>query len=207
MEKTPNELSEAIKAAREALSLALDGHLLLGHRQQIWAAMGPTWHYGRIALAGEGLGRRTRLAIACVNHVLPIWEKALPDDRSPHDLLDAIHQYLRGDFTPEALNERAGSLWSLTEDLGSATIGSANSVGCAACMAASTALDDESFDPAAIDPFASDEGRDPWGWDAAFYAAIAFAGGNPISYTRQFDRDRLLGFWSWYLDVAIPSSW
>jgi hypothetical protein len=210
MSGLPSELNESLKVARESLASTHDGQLILGSRQRIWAAMGPLWHLQKFAILAEGLERRAALAIACVNHVLPLWEERLPDDRSPHDLLTLIGRYLRGEVDPETVGKAGIDLWTHVENLGykdRGVLGAALSVGDAASNAALTALYDENFDPASIDPEASDEDRDPYEWDAAFYAAIAYAGGNPISYAKQFDPTRLRAFWAWYLDVAVPAAW
>ena len=49
-------------------------------------------------------------------------------------------------------------------------------VGCAAGRALTTALNDEFFDPAALES-KLDEDLDPYEWDAGYYASIACAGG------------------------------
>jgi Immunity protein Imm5 len=202
MSGLPSEHNKSLKVARESLASTHDGQLILGSRQRIWAAMGPLWHLQKFAIPAEGLERRAALAIACVNHVLPLWEECLPDDRSPHDLLTLIGRYLRGEVDPETVGTAGIDLWTHVESLGyrdRGVLGAALSVGDAAS--------DENFDPASIDPKTSDEDRDAYEWDAASYVAIAYAGGNPISYAKQFDPARLRAFWAWYLDVAVPAAW
>jgi hypothetical protein len=122
------ELVEALDGARRRLALSPDGHLILGSRQRIWAAMGPRLRDGNRAIPGVGLLRRTALASACVGRVLPLWEQRLPQDRSPHALLGLIVRYLRGAADYESLREEAHELWALADHLCYAAEGNQTSV-------------------------------------------------------------------------------
>lgn len=201
-----NDLEGALAAARAALAADPDGHLILGARRRIWAALGPPWQAGRHARLAEGLLRRADLALRCARFVLPIWEHRHPGSHSIVDLLATIEGYLAGRTSAEDLVARAEGVWDLADR--AEYRGPDATVASAAAMAALTALHDERFDAAAIDPAATE--RDPaldcYDMDAAYWAATAYSGGNPVGRAPTFDPARSREFWTWYLDVAVAAA-
>src|SRR5262245_60024742 len=94
------DLEKVLHIALTGLATHPKGELILPHRKRIWTALGPRAHEGARAVLGVGLQRRTALAVQCARQVLPLWERALPGDRRPHQILALAEQYLmrRADF-------------------------------------------------------------------------------------------------------------
>jgi hypothetical protein len=67
-------LDEAVRDAREALARDERGHLQLGARRAMWAALGGRKDSGRCA--------RTALAISASEHALPLWKATYPKRRA-----------------------------------------------------------------------------------------------------------------------------
>jgi hypothetical protein len=136
---------------------------------------------------------------------MPRWESALPQDNSPHELLANAERYLNGQFSPEALLEQAANLRVHVDHLNFANGAEVieHHVGNAAASAAMIALVDERFDQNDSEPTATEFDIDPHDWDAAFFASIVCAGGTPANPKANINLRRT--FWTWYLDVAVPS--
>jgi hypothetical protein len=205
MVSLPTELTSAMNIAAEKVALDLEGTLTLACRQHIWAAMGPRLMDGNRAAFGIGLYRRATLAVASVTRVLPSWERTLPDDKAPHELIRIIDDYFKCRVDQRMLHATRRSLWCQVDELVHRGHGVEAMVGCAASCAAGTALVDEVFDPENLDPTASDLDRDAYQWDAGFYAAMVYAGGAPWNNDANVERRRQ--FWQWYIKEATPAAW
>ena len=195
-------LSGALESAFHALRADPDGVLALAYRQRIWAAMVPRLMNGNQAVQGTGLRRRTSLALSCVRRVLPFWEKAWPNDNGPGTLIELIENFFDNKVDRRVLYSEQLALWARVDNLAYERDVVELMVGCAACGAASTALVDEVFDPDNLELSASDEDRDAYQWDAAYYAAMVLAGGPPRNAESSIERRRQ--FWEWYLSEAVP---
>ena len=184
---------------------AVDSHpqhdLPLGYRHAIYAKMGP-----RLGSSQDNTGhkRRTVLALFTVQHVLPLWEKARPDDDTPRNLLVKVEKILAG--IDQSTEEEVGRYWSYMDGVAAKTQGRPPvGVGYAAVEALYTAVADEEFDPSAIDYNLSDEDVDPYEHDTAFAAAADYAGGP--TWVPNSDATKRREFWHWWLSEAIPAAW
>jgi hypothetical protein len=191
------ELERATADAVAALPIDPRGHLPLGLRQAIWAALGGAGDEGRRA--------RARLAVLAARHVLPIWERACPGDRLPHRLLELAEQAMAGKLRPaDADRELRAALPALDERTYRAADQAPIAAGYAAAHALTAAVSDEAFDPEHPDPDARDEDVDPLDHDSSHLAAIAAAGGPPWHAGSDVERRRQ--FWRWWLDDAVPAA-
>jgi hypothetical protein len=148
-----------------------------------------------------GARRRASLAIASARRALPVWEDAHPDRDDPHHAIGQAEDILAGHGDREAATRTAADLYTLGEDL--IDEGGAEPpawAAWAAHRAVHVALDDELFDPAAVDPTLEDLGTPPTRLDAAAFAAAAIAGGFPwVDGTDATARER---FWLWWVEEA-----
>ncbi len=93
------------------------------------------------------------------------------------------------------------------QQLGYDDSGMAFTLGCAAVASLDTAIFDENFDPDEID-FNLTDNRDTEANDVAFFAACAYANGAVWeTISGKSDSAKRLEFWSWWLNVAVPSAW
>ncbi|GMU61965.1 MAG: hypothetical protein AMXMBFR34_37280 [Myxococcaceae bacterium] len=183
------ELRRALVEAEQALAGDARGHLGLGHRQAVWAALG-----SRQA--------RARLAVLAARHVLPHWERVRPGDRLPHRLLELAEAVLRGEVEGAALAaERNQAVTDLDDASTLSTDKMSVAAGYAAHHALTAAIRDEAFDPAHLDPGARDEVVEPGDHDSGFLASIAAAAGAPWHEGSSAERRRT--FWRWWLSEAV----
>lgn len=175
--------------------------LPLGYRHAIYAQIG-----GPLGMCQDNTAhkRRTVLALLTVQHVLPIWEKARPNDKTPHNLLGKVEQVLAG--ISQSTEEEVGEFWSYMDGVAAETEGGPPvGVGYAAVEALHTAVADEEFNPLAIDYSLTDEDVDPYEHDTAFAAAADYAGGP--TWEPKSDASKRREFWHWWLSEAIPAAW
>jgi hypothetical protein len=174
-------------ATRRALLRALGPLLLEDHG------------YGR--QLGPGKRRRTELAWRCANEVAPAWEAAFQSPAA-RNINAQIRAYLDGQLGADAVEKSADALQgALFNDPQGKDEGYL--AGRAACAAAWVAVGDEMLVPdAGCTQEQLDHPEDPDLWDCAFFAAASHAKGIPG--TANFDKDRMLAFWEWYLGVAVP---
>ena len=202
-------LSGALRAALEVASRELDvglqDHLALRQRRRIWAELGPPSEAESTPPFSIGRRRRGALAILCGRYVLPIWEAACPNDRRPHDILQAAHLYLQHQGNEPTLRAMKGRLETHVDNLLSRTEHASDAYAAAsAARAASTALHDETFGEGTGEED-TDVDLDPYQWDASFYASMAVSKGAPWDKNTSGGRRRQ--FWRWYLEQAVPESW
>jgi hypothetical protein len=194
---TNEELQQAIRRGEEALANDPRGHLALGHRQAIWAALGPRDAAGRVA--------RARLAELSVRHVLPIWERIWPENRLPHHLLDLATRVRNGELDGATLAAERNQTFTDLDDIAYLSGNNpAVGVGYGAQHALTVAIRDEPFDPAHPDPAVRDEDVQPEDHDSAYYASIAATGGPP--WDEESSAARRRDFWQWWLSQAVPAS-
>jgi hypothetical protein len=194
----PQELTNAIGRAREALQHDEQSDLNLGYRHLIWSALGPR--------DAEGRHRRARLAMLAARRVLPIWERFWPHDRSPHEALALAEKVLRGEPDAQAVRQQRDLAFAKMDSLSDH---SANkipvSAGYSAVQALSAALWDESFDPHKIDLNLTDDDVQPEEHDASYFAALASSNGPPWDPNSSAGKRRQ--FWEWWLPDAVPGAW
>lgn len=202
----PASMASVLADAENVLAAAPDGHLPLPYRRRIWCALGPLVLDGNRAVAGSGVRRRAALAIAAAEHVLPLWEGVRPGDSRPRAALALARQYLDGTADFRAAKRWQGKFLTDLDDLVAGEDSDpALRAGFAAAKAITTALHDELFEPAERDEDVSDEALDPDQWDAAYFAAMSFAGG--AIWEDGSDPERRREFWQWYLKDAVPRAW
>jgi len=202
------ELEALVERGRQEIASHPRGELSRGTRRKIWMALGPSEQ--KLDDSGQpdgaamnaGLRRRVHLALACAERVLPVWERCFPPE-DPRRMIQTTEAYLRGEQTwdtaYEVQNRFAGGLQNAT-DLEPETQCAAYA-GHAAVAVVQTALSDEMID----EDIESDEELELGEWDAALFAAAAYAGDLP--WGGHLDPHRLREFWRWYLDTALPEAY
>ncbi|MUG99362.1 hypothetical protein F7734_46585 [Scytonema sp. UIC 10036] len=192
----PSELQNLIQEALELVYRHPQHDLNLGYRHAIWAAFGDNGHL-----------RRTALALSTVRHVLPIWNRRFKNDDRPQQILTLAEKVISGDVSKAFAAKESQHLWRQMQQLGYDDSSMAFTVGCAAVASLDTAIFDENFDPDEID-FNLTDNRDTEANDAAFFAACAYANGAVWeTISGKSDSAKRLEFWSWWLNVAVPSAW
>jgi hypothetical protein len=200
-------LNAALDQARADLSRNPRGELTLPFRQRIWASMGSLLlDDSDHAVRGEGLIRRTNLAISCAQKVLPAWTRLKPNDHQPQDMIQIAQQYLQNRIDLDSATSQKEEFWTVLDDLsGQPKLQEAVYAGYSANKTVATATFDEMFEPDEISNESKDGDLDPYEWDASFYASLSFAGGAP--WEKNSDAGRRKSFWEWYLQSAVPAAW
>ncbi|MEH1999596.1 MAG: Imm5 family immunity protein [Nostoc sp.] len=192
----PSQLQNLIQEALESVYRHPQHDLNLGYRHAIWAAFGENGHI-----------RRTALALSTVRQVLPIWNQRFSNDDRPQQVITLAEKVISGNVSKAFAEKESQHLWREMQQLGYDDSGMAFTVGCAAVASLDTAIFDENFDPDEIDFNLTDD-RDTEGNDAAFFAACAYANGAVWeTISGKSDSAKRLEFWSWWLNVAVPSAW
>ena len=106
------------------------------------------------------------LGVASAQKAWYVWTSRFPDDLRP---LEIAEEALAGRADPAQLRRRAGSLWTMLDDLAESDF-AAYAAGAAWLMVASEILDG----PHGLVPR---EESDSYDWDAAFWASLAISGG------------------------------
>jgi len=192
-EKSALELAE--KEIAETGALSFPG------RRRLWEAMGPLepreQDSGTPRSLTGPLKKRAELALACAKKVSRIWCAFDGEDKRPRHLMKQTRAYLDGKISAEALSAESDVIddfMIIVEDEGD----SATAAALAAWDALVVALEDESLlEPWCAD--ATDADLDPYDWDAAKNAAMAWrdagSGGNPGKRAV-----REMKYWAWYLE-------
>ena len=190
-----SDVERATETALAALETAPDGWLELPDRRRLRDAFGP-WTPPSDGGPDAGLLRRAALLVACARRALPLWEQEFPDDRRPHELVDAILPALRGERTEEEVDRAARELREDVERLGvDAERKEAFFAGILAVHLGWEAWDGD-LDPEFYDPEAQDGDLDELPGEAI--AARALAGEDP---------DARREFWRWYVTEAFPAAY
>ena len=192
-EKSALELAE--KEIAETGALSFPG------RRRLWEAMGPLepreQDSGTPRSLTGPLKKRAELALACAKKVSRIWCAFDGEDKRPRHLMKQTRAYLDGKISAEALSAESDVIddfMIIVEDEGD----SATAAALAAWDALVVALEDESLlEPWCAD--ATDADLDPYDWDAAKNAAMAWrdagSGGDPGKRAV-----REMKYWAWYLE-------
>jgi hypothetical protein len=92
-----NELLELLNKAKNEVNNHPKGELILPIRKSILKHLGEHLeNSNEHALINNGLKRRIKLAVLCVEYVMPIWNEVAPEDTTPQDLIKSIDTYLLG---------------------------------------------------------------------------------------------------------------
>jgi Immunity protein Imm5 len=153
----------------------------------------------------EGRRRRSKLAVAAIQKVLPLWEAVYPSDRSPHAALELVEKVLAGSVPAAVATREADRLWTYYDDLSykDATDVSVVAVGYGAVQAIREALSDAPFGCEDVNDATKNIEVDPYAFDAAFLASAAYAGG--ATWQPESDAKKRLEFWKWWLTTAVPA--
>lgn len=193
----PEELTERITAALDALEIEPDGRLPLQWRRKVRDRFGPE---------AEGLdrspGRRRRVQLdrLCAEHVMPYWRSALPDDPRPSRMLELADELLAGRADPSAAEREKDRFEVDILDMESAGMDSrAASAGQAAVgVVLSTLAADYSSD---LPADANDDDLDSDQWESCYFASLA-EGSYPGAPDEEPEARR--EFWRWFLRQAVP---
>jgi hypothetical protein len=190
-----SDVDRAVQTALAALEAAPDGWLELPDRRRLRDAYGP-WTPPSDGGPDAGLLRRAALLVACARRALPVWEQAFPDDRRPHELVDAILPALRGERAEQEVDRAARDLREDVERLGSdLERKEAFFAGILAVHLGWEAWDGD-LDPDFYDADARDLDLDELPGEAL--AAYALAGEDPEARRE---------FWRWYVSEAFPAAY
>lgn len=196
MDRTTDELIERCQAA----VVAHPQHdLRLGLRQRVWVALGPRQHGADVSI---GRVRRIALAHEAATKVLPIWTKAVPDDRMPEAVLRAADRFCSQTIAMRDAWEERNLYWQyfVEKSCADERLQIACAVGFAAVQTLTVVLEDEKFDPASMNESLTDQEIDADDLDAAFFSAAAFAGG-PV-WVPESNALLRYDFWMWWLGAA-----
>ena len=202
-----DEVRNALTVAKAEIRDDANHELSFGTRKRLLKLLGSVELdvKKRHALVTHGLVRRTRLAVAAAEKVIHLWE-AHWETRDPHRMLALASGYLAGAVTRDEVAKRAcvfaGGLCNTTPPGKLPAFLAGGAANCAAYVAVEDEIlvpeqglsDGESMDP-----------DDPDLYDCAYWAASAYAGATPRE--KDYDKNKALEFWTWYLDVAIPAAY
>ena len=198
----PSELSEAVASSLEALRQNSDGELPLYNRRKIWKAFGDRDKDSNGSPTGLGWQRRSRLAVLCVQHILPLWQSVYPSDERPQQMLKIADQLMQSAYDADKALQEQQSFFDELGDVANEDI-SAACVGYASVQAVTiSAVDLEGDD---FDPAETDHDLDAYQWDASYYASMAVAGGD--IFVEGSNVDQRVAFWDWYLKKAVPAAY
>ncbi len=191
-----SDIDSAIAEALTALDAAPDGWLDLPDRRRLREAMGPWTPVYEPGGPDAGLLRRAELHVASARRALPRWEQAFPDDRRPHELVEAVIPTLRGEQPEDAM---AAAAAALREDVDRLAVQpdrrEAFFAGRAAVHLPSEASDGD-LDPDFYPPEMVDRELD----DPVVEALAAWA-------LAEDDPEGTRAYWRWYVTEAFPAAY
>lgn len=188
------------KAVRE---VAETGTLSFAARRKLWLAFGPWEERDEMdksphALT-EPLRKRGELALACAKKVGKVWSAYDVEDKGPQELLKKTNAYLKGKLEADQLYQawKASDYMVRVEDerYSSAPM---------AALAAERAAVVPYYDEFLLEPRyagADDDELDPYDWDTAWCAALAWSGRDENAGGGQ-QKVEEMKFWAWYLEQA-----
>jgi hypothetical protein len=217
---------QSIKFHLEQASNALlhhpKNHVEPGFRQAIYIALGPILEQGMFAPPSEdtsGTLRRLYLNLLTVRKVLPIWERIKANANWPHDNLPAsllstaesiihraVSQDIAGNLVEATWEEFSLNRYSsyLRHNIAPDEASRAFAVEMGAYRVLAGAMGDFEFDPSTVNLALEEWDLDPWSWDAAHHASVAYAG---IVWDATVDIQKNYSFWTWWLDEAVPTAY
>ena len=198
----PQQLAEKITVASEALNENPQGELLLHFRRRIWDALGPRLRDDENRPLGAGWRRRTRLAILCVQHSLPLWQSDFPKDDRPEQMLATAEKLLKSEQSSEDALKQQNTFFAELGDVPDEQLPSA-CTGYASVQAVTVAAVDQDENNDELDE--TDQDLDAYIWDSSYYASMAAANGDSSVPDSSISRRR--DFWRWWLDQAVPQAY
>jgi len=190
-------LEQAMKEVSET------GKLSFSARRKLWLALGPWEERDEMDSSPrtltEPLKKRAELALSCAKKVAKVWAAYNPEDKGPQTLVKQGNAYLSGKLTAEKLYQvwKASDYMNKTEE---------ERYSCApmAAIAAERAAIVPYYDEFLLEPHyadADDTDLDPYEWDTAWCASIAWSGQDEEASPGQKKVEEMK-FWAWYLEQA-----
>lgn len=181
------------------------GELPKSFRVKLWSLIGPRLpDQSAVPEKDSPSVIRYELGRSCLTKILPFWEGAFAEDRTPHELRDTADKAL---FDKSRIQQSrqvydkgwvyadnlAGQLWDTNREIQHVA-----GVCYCACRLIDVALADERFNEFDLeDPVYLE--FDPYLEDPAFYASAV--------YSKGFQSKTLnVEFWTWYLRTAVPGA-
>jgi hypothetical protein len=198
-----DRLRDLIKQARHTMHKDQAYGLNLGYRLGIYSVLGPRAD-SPDASDLHGYKRRVLLERLTAERLLPIWEKSLPREHTPSQLLSLAMRVLEGELS-------VADAWHLRDELLAAMPNVAwplRGVMAAAGQVLRTATVDIDFNPTKPDYTLTDDEdweEDAGYRDAAGWGAYVMAGGTV--HDAEADPSKRLEFWDWWLTEAVPAAW
>lgn len=190
-------LEQAVKEVSET------GRLPLQFRRGLWLALGELEERDETDSSPrtitEPLQKRAQLALTCAKKVAKVWADYAPEDKGPQKLVKRGNAYLSGKLSADKLSQ----LWS-ESDYMNQTEDERYSAAPMAAIAAERAVAVALYDEFLLEPYcadADDTDFDPYDWDAAWCASLAWAGQNEDASPGE-QKVAELKFWAWYLEQA-----
>ena len=190
-------LEQGVKEVSES------GRLSFPVRRALWLALGPWEERDEMdnnpRTLTESLQKRARLALACAKKVEKVWAAYAPEDKGPQTLVKQGNAYLSGKLTADKLAQawQGEDYMNQTEE---ERYSAAPMAALAAERAAAVALYDEFLlEPRYAD--ADDTDLDPYDWDTAWCASLAWANQDEEAGPGA-QKVAELKFWAWYLEQA-----
>jgi len=190
-------LEQAMKEVSET------GKLPFSTRRKLWLALGPWEERDEMDSSprtlAEPLKKRAELALSCAKKVAKVWAAYNPEDKGPQTLVKQGNAYLGGKLIAEKLYQvwKASDYMNQTEE---------ERYSCApmAAIAAERAAIVPYYDEFLLEPRyadADDTDLDPYDWDTAWCASIAWSGQDEEASPGQKKVEEMK-FWAWYLEQA-----
>ena len=203
----PPELATAICEGIAITQSAPFHDLSYGQRCVINRLLGPHDQPEKVSgLCGIGRWRRYKLADITTRRVLQCWERLLPQDKLPHECLEAAYRVLNGQLSQSECEQLREDGWNHCGELVYKHQDAQNDVlpGYAALQVVRIALWDNLY-PEVVELEITDGDLDPENLDYSYCAAAAFAGGTV--WNDSSSASRRLEFWQWWLTEAVPAAW
>jgi hypothetical protein len=198
----PDALESLLTSAVGAVCSHPHHDLTIGYRRTIYHRLGVK-RSAPDQLLTRGHQRRTALAIATVEYVLPLWEHLYPSDFRPHRLLTTARGILQGEsYDWESIKDDMFDMFYADQR--------GDEIGLAATWAFDVARFDNEFtldaiDTTLIDATLNDHQLRGSEHDTAFFASIAFTDGP--WWIAQSNPTKRREFWMWWLGTAVPTAW
>ena len=210
------EIFDILSASKRAIEEK--GYLDLFYRKMIWECFGDmnydTTDYNGVKYIIDGyhldsenitpgLIKRVHLAKLCVEKVLPVWESKTNGDTRPKKVLNMTSLYLEGGTSVEALYKEHTKLFNFAYRLADNSSSALYpEVALVSCSVAFMALVDEPIISNRVNKYDTDDDLELDTSDAAYRACWIYA---HDTYDEQYDKEREVEFWNWYVDEAVPT--
>ena len=193
-------VNREIEAGRAELAASDKAILSLATRTRIWRAMLDPQDNEATCI------RRTKLKMACVRHVLHLWDRAFPGDSRVEEMLTLVQELIDRQADERQAERRAKSflvrVLDEVDDFNAVTEPATFVADAASSMVVSACSHNPHYDT--VDDAADDDELLPDSLESSY--SCASAASNALNWVSIEDTDvsARRAFWTWYLDVAIP---